>query len=144
MFENLKHAVKRVLNFGKQNDEPCIENICICDNSKNYNSKNELYNNELNNNELKNNELKNNELKNNESNPRISSKYITFQYRNFFTDSYDDRFKNETQSDTTAIKMRKQRIREYFYNNLSEIIPTEPSTSLSSTTSKTNYLRKSI
>ena len=115
MFENLKHAVKRVLNFGKQNDEPCIENICIWDNSKN-------------------------ELKNDESNPRISSKYITFQYRNFFSDSYDDRFKNETQSDTTAIKMRKQRIREDFYNNLSEVIPTEPS----STTSKTNYLRKSI
>jgi hypothetical protein len=97
MFENLKHAVKRVLNFSKQNTEPCIENICICDDINDRNEYEEL-------------------------NPRISSKHITFQYRNFVLNGT----KNETQSDTTAIKMRKQRIRE------------------ESDISKNNYLRKSI
>lgn len=87
MFENLKHAVKRVLNFSKQNTEPCIENICICDDINVFDDRNE-------------------------SNPRISSKHIMFQYRNFVLNGTKNETKNETQSDTTAIKMRKQRIRE--------------------------------
>ena len=90
MFENLKHAVKRVLNFSKQNTEPCIENICICDDINDRDDRNEYE----------------------ELNPRISSKHITFQYRNFILNGTKNETKNETQSDTTAIKMRKQRIRE--------------------------------
>lgn len=90
MFESLKHVLLGLFH-GKQS-EPHIENIHI---SNPNNNMSDSFNDAM-----------------NHSQPRISSKYIACQYRNFICNS-------QTHSDTTAIKIRKQRVREdnSFENN---------------------------